>query len=59
MTPEIEQTMQALRQFMLRVYKNRSPRARNPRPPHPAGVYTYYIAHPEALPQDFQPQLTF
>ena len=22
-------------------------------------LYTYYIAHPEALPQDFQPQLTF
>ena len=32
MTPEIEQTMQALRQFMFeRVYKIRSPRARSPR----------------------------
>ena len=61
MTPEIEQTMQALRQFMFeRVYKNPVAKGEESKARRILQeLYTYYIAHPEALPQDFQPQLTF
>ena len=61
MTPEIEQTMQALRQFMFeRVYKNPDAKGEESKARRILQeLYTYYIAHPEALPQDFQPQLTF
>ena len=60
-TPEIEQTMQALRQFMFeRVYKNPVAKGEESKARRILQeLYTYYIAHPEALPQDFQPQLTF
>lgn len=61
MTPEIEQTMQDLRQFMFeRVYKNPVAKGEESKARRILQeLYTYYIAHPEALPQDFQPQLTF
>ena len=61
MTPEIEQTMQALRQFMFeRVYKNPVAKGEESKARRILQeLYTYYIAHPEVLPQDFQPQLTF
>ena len=61
MTPEIEQTMQALRQFMFEhVYKNPVAKGEESKARRILQeLYTYYIAHPEALPQDFQPQLTF
>ena len=60
-SPEIEQTMQALRQFMFeRVYKNPVAKGEESKARRILQeLYTYYIAHPEALPQDFQPQLTF
>ena len=61
MTPEIEQTMQGLRQFMFEhVYKNPVAKGEESKARRILQeLYTYYIAHPEALPQDFQPQLTF
>ncbi len=60
MTPEIEQTMQALRQFMFERVSESGRQGRGIKARRILQeLYTYYIAHPEALPQDFQPQLTF
>lgn len=59
MTPEIEQAMLALREFMFeRVYRN--PVAKSEESKARIIIqelYKYYLAHPEKLPADFRPQL--
>ena len=61
MDPEIDETMEALRNFMFeRVYKNPVAKGEEVKARHILQeLYGYYIKHPEALPADFQPQLSF
>ncbi len=61
MTPSVELSLAELRSFMFeRVYRN--PVAKGEE--HKAQemlqrLFEYYMAHPEALPEDFQPQMSF
>ena len=61
MTPSVELALAELRSFMFeRVYRN--PIAKGEE--HKAQemlqrLFEYYMAHPEALPEDFQPQMSF
>ena len=61
LTPRVEQALKDLRAFMFeRVYRN--PVAKGEESKAKAmltRLFDYYIAHPEALPEDFQPQLSF
>ena len=61
LTPEVEKALKDLRSFMFeRVYRN--PVAKGEETKAKAmlqRLYEYYIAHPEALPEDFHPQLSF
>lgn len=61
MTPEMDRALRDLRSFMFeRVYRN--PVAKGEESKAKAmlqRLYSYYIDHPEALPEDFQPQLSF
>ena len=61
MDPEVDATMEALRDFMFeRVYKNPVAKGEEVKARRILQeLYTYYISHPEALPADFQPQLSF
>ena len=61
LTPEVEKALKDLRSFMFeRVYRN--PVAKGEETKAKAmlqRLYEYYIAHPEAMPEDFHPQLSF
>ncbi len=61
LSAEVEKALDDLRSFMFeRVYRN--PVAKSEEVKAKAmlcRLYEYYIAHPEALPSDFQPQLSF
>ena len=61
MTPQVEEAMEALRNFMFeRVYKN--PKAKGEEAKARdilKQLYDYYIHHPNAIPADFRPQLDF
>lgn len=61
MDPAVERAMQDLRAFMFeRVYRN--PVAKGEESKARAilqQLYCYYVKHPEAIPVDFQPQLSF
>ena len=59
MTPEVENAMLELRSFMFeRVYRNPVAKGEESKARRIIQeLYKYYIAHPEKLPQDFQPQL--
>ena len=61
LSPVVEQALKDLRSFMFeRVYRN--PVAKGEESKAKAmlsRLYEYYISHPEALPEDFQPQLSF
>ena len=61
MTPEVDKALRDLRGFMFeRVYRN--PVAKGEESKARAmlqRLYAYYIDHPEALPEDFLPQLSF
>ena len=59
MTPEIENAMLALRAFMFEhVYRNPVAKGEESKARRIIQeLYRYYIAHPEKLPEDFQPQL--
>ena len=61
MTPEVETALKDLRAFMFeRVYRN--PVAKSEESKAKAmlqRLYDYYIRHPEAMPADFLPQLSF
>ena len=61
MDEEIDRTMEALRNFMFeRVYKNPVAKGEESKARKILQqLYEYYIKHPEALPSDFQPQLSF
>jgi len=61
LTPPMEKALKDLRSFMFeRVYRN--PVAKGEESKAKAmlqQLYEYYITHPEALPEDFHPQLSF
>ena len=61
LSPEVDKALKDLRSFMFeRVY--RSPIAKSQESKAKdmlQRLYEYYITHPEALPEDFQPQLSF
>ncbi len=59
MTPAIETAMLELRSFMFeRVYRNPVAKGEESKARRIIQeLYKYYIAHPEKLPEDFQPQL--
>ena len=61
MSPAVEQALKDLRSFMFeRVYRN--PVAKGEEKKAKAmlqRLYEYYMRHPEALPEDFHPQLSF
>ena len=61
MSPIVEKALQDLRSFMFeRVYRN--PVAKGEEKKAKAmlqRLYEYYIRHPDALPEDFHPQLSF
>ena len=61
MTPEVDQAMRDLREFMFeRVYRNPIAKGEETKAKDILKrLYEYYIRHPEALPEDFQPQLSF
>lgn len=61
LSPEVDKALKDLRSFMFeRVYRN--PVAKGEESKARAmlkRLFEYYITHPEALPEDFQPQLSF
>lgn len=61
LSPEVDQALKELRAFMFeRVYRN--PVAKGEETTAKAmlsRLFEYYVAHPQALPEDFQPQLSF
>ena len=61
MTPQVEKALADLRSFMFeRVYRN--PVAKGEERKAKAmlkRLFEYYVKHPEELPEDFQPQLSF
>lgn len=61
LTPDVDQALKDLRSFMFdRVYRN--PVAKGEESKAKAmlqQLFDHYIAHPETLPADFQPQLSF
>ncbi len=61
LTPSVDNALKKLRSFMFeRVYRN--PVAKGEESKAKAmlqQLFEYYITHPEALPEDFQPQLSF
>lgn len=61
MDEEVFRTMQSLRAFMFeRVYKNPVAKGEESKARQILQqLYQYYIKHPEKLPPDFQPQLSF
>ncbi len=61
LSPKVEKALADLRAFMFeRVYYNPVAKGEESKAKKMlAQLYGYYIAHPEALPEDFQPQLSF
>ena len=61
LSPEVDQALGDLRAFMFeRVYRNPVAKGEESKARDMLQkLYEYYIAHPEALPADFQPQLSF
>ena len=61
MTPAVEKSLKDLRSFMFeRVYRNPVAKAEESKARGMLQrLYEYYIRHPEALPEDFLPQLSF
>ncbi len=61
LSPQVEKALKDLRSFMFEhVYRN--PRAKGEESKAKdmlQRLYEYYITHPEVLPEDFQPQLSF
>ena len=60
MTPQVEQALKDLRGFMFdRVYRNPVAKGEETKAKDMLKrLYEYYITHPEAIPGDFQPQLS-
>ena len=61
MTPEVENAMEALRNFMFeRVYRNPVAKGEEAKARDILKqLYEYYISHPDRIPPDFRPQLDF
>lgn len=61
LSPQVENALASLRSFMFeRVYYNPIAKGEEGKAKQMLSrLYEYYTAHPEALPEDFQPQLTF
>ena len=61
LSPLIDQALKDLRAFLFeRVYRNPVAKREEQKVGDVIGrLFEYYIAHPEALPADFQPQLSF
>lgn len=61
LTPQVEKALKDLRAFMFeRVYRNPVAKGEESKAKAMlARLFEYYMAHPEALPEDFQPQLSF
>ena len=61
MTPSVELALTELRDFLFeRVYRNPVAKGEESKAQGMLQrLFEYYMAHPEALPEDFQPQLSF
>ena len=61
LSPKVDQALQDLRSFMFeRVYRNPVAKGEESKAKEMiARMYEYYISHPQALPEDFQPQMSF
>ena len=61
LTPQVETALKDLRSFMFeRVYRNPVAKAEeNKAKDMLKRLFEYYVTHPEALPEDFHPQLSF
>lgn len=61
LTPEVDKALADLRSFMFEhVYRNPVAKGQESKAKDMlCRLYDYYITHPEALPADFQPQLSF
>jgi len=61
LTPAVEKALKDLRAFMFeRVYRNPVAKGEESKAKEMlARLFEYYVSHPEALPDDFQPQLSF
>ncbi len=61
LSPRVDQALRDLREFMFqRVYRNPVAKGEESKAKDMLqSLFTYYVAHPEALPEDFQPQLSF
>ncbi len=61
LSPDVHQALQDLRSFLFeRVYRNPVAKGEESKAKEMLHrLYEYYYAHPEALPADFQPQLSF
>ena len=61
LSPDVETALKDLRSFMFdRVYRNPIAKAQERKAQDMLRrLFEYYYAHPEALPEDFQPQLSF
>ena len=61
LSPEVEQALLDLRSFLFeKVYRNPVAKGQESKAKEMLHqLYDYYYAHPEALPADFQPQLSF
>ena len=60
-TPAVQQALQQLRSFMFeRVYRNPIAKSQEGKARDMLQrLFAYYVAHPEDLPEDFQPQMSF
>ena len=61
LSPEVDKALKDLRAFMFeRVYRNPVAKGEESKAKAMLGrLFEYYVAHPEALPEDCQPQLSF
>ncbi len=61
LSPQVEKALKDLRSFMFaRVYRNPVAKAEESKAKAMlCKLFEYYMAHPEALPEDFHPQLSF
>ena len=61
LSPQVDKALAELRAFMFeKVYRNPVAKAEESKAKDMLGrLYEYYFAHPEAIPEDFQPQLSF
>jgi dGTPase len=61
LSPDVDKALRELRAFMFeRVYRNPVAKSQEQKAKDMlCRMYEFYISHPEALPEDFQPQLSF